>query len=302
MPKFDLLSPRLQGLLLMALAAALIAVTSLLAKALGRGMGGVELHPVQVSAGRFCFAFLTLLPFLLWQRPSFRGAPWPVHVGRSFFGWIGVSFLFAAAAQMPLADANAISFLSPIVTMALSIPFLGEKVGPKRWSAAALSLFGALVLTRPGTEAFQPAAILALLSAFFMGVEVIFIKKLSDGEPPLRILAINNGIGASISIAVAVFFWTAPSGFQWGLLIALGMTMVTAQFCFIQSMKRADASFVIPLLYATPVFAAIYDFALFGQALTLVSTAGIALIVTGALILVRRERAAKLRAQQETRT
>ncbi len=281
----------------MALAAALIAVTSLLAKALGKGLGGSELHPVQVSAGRFCFAFLTLMPFLLWCRPGFHGAPWPTHIGRSFFGWIGVSFLFAAAAQMPLADANAISFLSPMVTMALSIPFLGEKVGPKRWGAAALALFGALVLTRPGTEAFQPAAILALLSAFFMGVEVIFIKKLSNGEPPLRILAINNGIGAGISILVAAFFWREPSLLQWQLLIALGITMVTAQFCFIQSMKRADASFVVPLLYATPVFAAAYDFALFGQPLSALSAAGIALIITGALILVRRERAAKLRAK-----
>lgn len=297
MPTLRPLSPRVQGLLLMLCAAALIAATSLMAKALGRGLGGVELHPAQVSAGRFCFAFATLLPILIWVRPSFRSVPWPVHLGRSFFGWIGVSFLFAAAAQMPLADANAISFLSPIVTMALSIPFLGEKVGPKRWSAAALSLFGALVLTRPGTEAFQPAAVLALLSAFFMGIEVIFIKKLSDGEPPLRILAINNGIGASISLTVAAFFWIAPSPSQWLLLAALGMTMVTAQFCFILSMKRADASFVIPLLYATPVFAALYDFAVFEQPLTALSALGVAIIITGALILVRRERAAKLRAR-----
>lgn len=299
MPKEISVSPRVQGLLLMLCAAALIAVTSLMAKALGRGLGGPELHPAQISAGRFCFAFATLIPVLLWARPSFRGAPWRVHVGRSFFGWIGVSFLFAAAAQMPLADANAISFLSPIVAMALSIPFLGEKVGPKRWSAAALSLFGALVLTRPGTEAFQPAAVLALLSAFFMGIEVIFIKKLSNGEPPLRILAINNGIGAAISVSVASFFWIAPSQSQWFLLIALGMTMVTAQFCFILSMKRADASFVIPILYATPVFAALYDFAVFDQPLTILSVIGIAIIVTGALILVRRERAAKLRAQAQ---
>lgn len=301
MPTRFSVSPRVQGLLLMLCAAALIAVTSLMAKALGRGLGGVELHPAQISAGRFCFAFATLIPILCWLRPGFRGAPWRVHIGRSFFGWIGVSFLFAAAAQMPLAEANAISFLSPIVAMALSIPFLGEKVGPKRWSAAALSLFGAMVLTRPGTDAFQPAAVLALLSACFMGIEVIFIKKLSNGEPPLRILAINNGIGAGISFAVAVFFWTAPSPLQWFLLIALGMTMLTAQFCFILSMKRADASFVVPLLYATPVFAALYDFAVFDQPLTALSAIGIAIIITGAFILVRRERAAKLRAHaQET--
>jgi drug/metabolite transporter (DMT)-like permease len=293
MPKPFSVSPRVQGLLLMICAAALIAATSLMAKALGRGLGGPELHPLQVSAGRFCFAFATLIPIVLWVRPSFANTVWPLHIGRSVSGWIGVSFLFAAAAQMPLAEANAISFLSPIVTMALSIPFLGERVGPRRWGAAAIALLGAMVLTRPGTEAFQPAALIAAMSALFMGIEVIFIKKLTNGEPPLRILAINNGIGATISLIAASFFWITPSPAQWLVLIALGMTMVTAQFCFIQSMRRADASFVIPLLYATPVFAAIYDFELFDQPLTAVSALGIALIICGALILVWREKVAK---------
>ena len=281
------------GALLMVLSCALIAATTLMAKALGRGIDGAELHPLQVSAGRFCFAFLALLPLVAWQRPTFRGAAWPVHLGRSLCGWAGVTCLFAAAARMPLADATAISFLSPLITMLLAIPLLGERVGPWRWGAAGLAFCGALILVRPGSSAFQAAALIALAAAFFMGLEAILIKRLSGREPALRILTINNAIGATVSLTAASLVWVPPSPAQWGLLATLGVTMVLAQSLFIQSMKRAEASLVISFFYVTLVFAAAYDFAVFGDLPTAVSLAGAGFIVGGGLLLAWREHRAR---------
>ena len=280
----------LTGAALMVVCCALIAVTTLIAKVLGRGVEGAALHPLQVSAGRFCFALMVLLPILAWVRPSLRGAAWPVHVGRALCGWAGVSCMFAAAALMPLADATAISFLSPLFTMLLAIPLLGERVGPWRWAAAGTSLAGALVLIRPGTDAFQAAALIALTSALFMGMELILIKRLTGGEPPLRILAINNGIGTTVALAAASFVWIWPTPAQWALLAMLGATMVTAQTLFIQAMRRGDASFVAPFFYATLVFAAVYDFLVFSVLPTAFSLAGAVLIVAGAALLAWRER------------
>ncbi|MCG8595787.1 MAG: DMT family transporter [Kiloniellales bacterium] len=277
------------GALLMVVCCALIAATTLMAKALGRELGGAALHPLQVSAGRFCFAFLALLPVVAWQRPSFRGAAWPVHLGRSLCGWAGITCLFAAAARMPLADATAISFLSPLITMLLAIPLLGERVGPWRWGAAGLAFCGALILIRPGTGTFQAVALIALSAAFFMGLEAILIKRLSGREPALRILAINNAIGAAVSLSAAALVWTAPSPAQWALLAVLGVTMVLAQSLFIQSMKRAEASLVISFFYVTLVFAAFYDFAVFGDLPTAASLAGAGFIVGGGLLLAWRE-------------
>lgn len=280
----------LTGAALMMLCCALIAVTTLIAKVLGRGVDGLALHPLQVSSGRFFFALVVLLPILAWVRPSFRGAAWPVHAGRAFCGWAGVSCMFAAAAMMPLADATAISFLSPLFTMLLAIPLLGERVGPWRWAAAGISLAGAVVLIRPGTDAFQVAALIALASALFMGMELILIKRLTGGEPPLRILAISNSIGTTISLTAATFVWIWPSPAQWALLATLGATMVSAQAVFIQAMRRGEASFVAPFFYATLVFAAVYDFLVFSVLPTAFSVAGAALIVAGAALLAWRER------------
>lgn len=280
---------------LMLAACACIAATTLMAKALGRGIGGEPLHPLQVSAGRFAFALLTLAPILAWARPSLAGAAWPVHIGRTLCGWAAVSTMFAAAAAMRLADATAISFLSPMVAMVLAIPLLGERVGPWRWGAAAVALLGALVLIRPGAQAFQPMALVALASAAFMGMETVLIKRLTGGrdragEPALRILAINNSIGAAVAIAAASFVWLWPSPTQWVLLAAIGAVMVTAQSLFIQAMRRGDASFVVPFFYATLVFAAGYDLVAFGEIPTAHSLAGAVLIVAGAVVLAWRER------------
>ena len=276
-------------------ASALIAVTSLLAKALGLGIEGPPLHPMQISAGRFFFAFLALVLLLPWLRPSFAGTAWGLQASRSLFGWLGVSCLFAAAARMPLADATAISFLSPPVTMLAAILFLGDRVGVVRWSAAAISLVGAVILIRPGTSAFQPAAVIALAAALFMGLEAVLIKRLTTTEPPVRILLVNNAFGSLIACSAAAMVWITPGAAQLGLMALLGVTMLTAQSLFIQAMKGAEASYVIPFFYATLVFATLYDYLLFGALPDGWGAAGAVIILTGSLLLALRDQKARAR-------
>jgi drug/metabolite transporter (DMT)-like permease len=269
-------------------ASALMAVTSLLAKALGRGVHGPELHPLQVSAGRFCFALLALSVVGLWLRPQMRGAAWGLNAARTLCGWLGVSCMFAAAARMPLAEATAITFLSPLATMALAIPLLGERVRPMRWLAAGIAVAGALILIRPGAATFQPAALIAFAAALFMGIEVVFIKQLTAREPPIRILLVNNAIGALISATAAALVWIAPSPAQWAMLGLLGVVMACAQGLFIQAMKAAEAGHVVPVTYATLVFAALYDLSVFGDFPDALSQIGMLIILAGLLLLALR--------------
>lgn len=276
-------------------AASLVAATTLMAKVLGQDLLGEPLPGFMVSAGRFAFAWLALLPVVAVMRPSFEGTRWRLHAARSVAGWATVTCIFTAAALMPLGDATAISFLNPLIAMVLAIPLLGERVGPWRWGAAGMAVIGALVLIRPGMSAFQPAALIALGAALFGAFEVIFIKMLTgrtegEGEPAIRILFVNNSIGAVVSFCVALSVWQWPTPNQWLVLAAIGVTMVTAQSLFVQAMKRADASYVIPFFYAALVFAALYDAAVFAVIPVPLSILGAALIVTGAIVLVWRER------------
>lgn len=274
--------------LLIVCAGALIAWTSVIAKAVGNGWGGEELHPLTVTAGRFSFAFLALAPVLVVRWPGVEETAWRTHAMRVCAGVSGVTLLFAAAAAIPLADANAISFLAPAITMVLAVIVLGERAN-RRTLPAAVAFCGALILTRPGTDAFRPEALLAVAAAVALGAEMLFIKQLADREPPLRILAISNGFGSLLSLAAAVVIAEVPSVRQLAALAVLGVSMLMAQALFIAALQRSDASAVAPFLYLVPLYAAGYDWLLFDEVPGAVSIVGVAVIIVGAAWLARRE-------------
>lgn len=284
------------AVLLMLCATAFIAATTLLAKALGTDALGPALHPLQISHGRFLFAWIAIVTVVAALRPRLSKPDFKTHGLRTVCGWLGVTLMFAAAARIPLSDATAISFLNPIFGMILAIPFLGERVGPMRWGAAAIAFVGALILIRPGSDAMQPAAFLALGAALVMGIELIFIKRLSRDEAPLQILLINNSFGLLIASVAVLAVWSAPTAAQWAALAGLGTAMACAQACFVNAMARADASFVTPFSYLTLVFAALYDAMIFGVLPRSTSILGASVIIAGAALLAWREQVNRRRA------
>lgn len=269
--------------------AGFIAGTTLMAKAVGTDALGDPLHPLQVSHGRFLFAWMTIATTLAVLRPRLTRPDFRTHLARTLCGWTGATLMFAAAAMIPLADATAITFLNPMFCMLLAIPLLGERVGPWRWLAAAIAFTGAMVLVRPGSETMQIGALVALGAALAMGLELIFIKRLSGRERPLQILFVNNSIGLGIATLAVLWVWQPPTPAQWAALATLGVLMAAAQACFVNAMARADASFVTPFSYLTLVFAALYDFALFGVVPLPLSLLGAGVILTGAALLMWRE-------------
>ena len=272
---------------MMLLAACAMGTASLLAKTLGTGEA--PLHAFQISAGRFGFALLALGLAAALLRPRITAPDLPLHTLRVLLGWAGVTCLFFAVARMPLADATAISFLNPVIAMLLAIPLLGERPGRWRWGTVAAAFAGAVLLLRPGGEAIQPAALIALAAALFMGAEVIAIKRLTARERPFQILIVNNCIGALIAGSVAAFVWTAPTARQWLMMAGVGLSVVAAQVCFLQAMRAAEASFAMPFFYATLVVAALWDLALFGVVPDTLSVLGAAIIIAAASVLAWRE-------------
>jgi drug/metabolite transporter (DMT)-like permease len=287
----------------MVTATAFIAVTTLLAKAIGTGAFGAPLHPLQVSHGRFLFALMGLSVAMAVLRPRIEAPHWRLHVGRTAFGWGGVTLMFASVAFIPLSDATAISFLNPVVAMVLAIPLLGERVGPVRWLAAMIALAGALILLRPSAAGIQPAALLPLGAAVLLGMEVIFIKKLAGRERPFQILLINNTIGVLIASVAVINVLQAPTLSQWIALAGIGFAMAAAQTCFVNAMARADASFIAPFSYGTLIFATLYDWAIYHAVPDGISLLGAITILVGGVILAWREgRARRIMPLGDTRS
>lgn len=281
-------NPALAALLIV-VACAFIATTTLFAKALGTDQFGAPLHPFQISFGRFLFAFLILSMAALVVRPTLQRPHLGLHLARTTSGWAGITLMFASVAYIPLADATAISFLNPVFGMILAIPLLGERVGKWRWLAAGIAFVGAMILLRPTPASFQPAALLALEAAVALGLELNFIKKLTGREGPFSILLMNNTIGLCIAGVAVSFVWQSPSASQWALMAGVGCAMAVAQACFVNGMARADASFVAPFGYATLIFAAMFDIAFYGVIPDAITTLGAGIIIAGALLLAWRE-------------
>lgn len=274
---------------LILMASAMIAVTTLLAKALGTGAVGPALPALQISHGRFLFAFLVIAGAVVILRPQFGRVHWRLHLGRTSLGWGGVTLMFASVAFIPMTDATAISFLNPVFCMVFAIPLLGERVGRWRWLAAAIALCGALILLRPSPSSFQPAALLALSAAMVMGGELVLIKLLSGREMPIQVLFFNNLLGLGIATLAVLPVWQAPTPPQWAALAGIGVFMAGAQACFVNAMARAEASFVAPFSYATLVFATFYDGLVFRDWPDAISFTGAGVILAGALLLAARE-------------
>ena len=275
--------------LLIAVACAFIAATTLIAKTLASAQFGAPLHPFQVVFGRFFFAFLSFAVVAVLLRPDLQRPHLGLHVARTLGGWAGLTLMFASVAHIPLADATAISFLNPVFGMIFAIPLLGERVGKWRWSAALIALVGAVILLRPTPDSFQPGALFALAAAVILGFELNVIKKLTGRENPFSILVVNNAIGVAIASLAVVWVWIWPTPMQWALMAGLGCAMAVAQTCFVNAMARADASFVAPLTYGTLIFAAVYDVLFYDVIPDGVTILGASIIVAGALLLAWRE-------------
>lgn len=274
---------------IMVVATACMAGTTFLAKAIGSGALGEPLHPLQVSHGRFLFAWLALAGLVAALRPALSAVNLKLHFVRTLCGWGGVTLMFAAVALIPLPDATAISFLSPVVTMLLAIPLLGERVGRWRWAAAGIAMLGAVILLRPGAGAIQIGALLAVGAALALGLEAIFIKRLTGLEPSIQTLFLNNSLGLAIASVAVLPVWVWPTGWQALALAGIGLLMVCGQALFLQALRRADASFVAPLFYLTLLFATLYDFWGFGLMPDATSLVGGAVLVAGAALLAWRE-------------
>ena len=136
---------------------------------------------------------------------------------------------FLSYKLLPLSDAVALGLSGPIFLTVLSIPFLGEKVGIRRWSAVIVGFLGVLLMTRPGAGALQLAAFVPLIAAVFYALAMISIRRLSASEPSTVIVFYFTLFATLIALSTsqldhlgAGYAWVWPQGWQWGSVLLIG--------------------------------------------------------------------------------
>jgi drug/metabolite transporter (DMT)-like permease len=190
--------------------------------------------------------------------------------------------------SLPLAEAAAIGFASPVLITLLSVLFLRERVSLRRWGAVALGLAGVLIVVQPGTAAFQPAALFTLASALAWAFGAILTRSMS-AAPAGTTLFWTAGSGLAVLTVLLPFEFKPPSGQQLGLGVALGVIATGGQMLMVQAYRFAPASLLAPFTYSQLLYAAIYGYLLFGVLPDLATAAGGVVIAASGLMAARSQ-------------
>jgi drug/metabolite transporter (DMT)-like permease len=192
--------------------------------------------------------------------------------------------------RLPLADATAMTFLAPLFIMAISVPVLGERVGMRRWIAAAVGLAGVLLIVRPGSGAFHAAAFLPVGSAVLWACTVVATRMMSDTERPQTTLVWSAVTGFVFLSAIVPFDWVAPDMTDLFYGAVIGIASTVGQWVMIRGYGKADASVLAPFSYTQLIWASAFGLLVFGVLPGPWTIAGAAIIAGSGLYIAHRER------------
>jgi drug/metabolite transporter (DMT)-like permease len=204
---------------------------------------------------------------------------------------LGSSLFFISGLRyLPIAEASATGFVSPLFVTALSIVFLSEKVGVRRWLATAIGLLGVLIILRPGSSAFHPAAFFPIVSALAWAATLIMTRMMSGREHAITIMTYSSIAGVAILSVLVPFAWVTPSWQAIAFGVLIGVFSTAGQWIVVLAFRYADASVLAPFSYTQLLWVSILGFLIFGELPDVWTVIGAAFIVGSGLYTAHRER------------
>jgi drug/metabolite transporter (DMT)-like permease len=214
---------------------------------------------------------------------------------------------FLGLAAMPLADAVAIFFISPLVITVFSVIFLGETVGIRRWAAIAVGFVGVLIMMRPGTAAFQVASFLPLVAAFcYAGLHII-TRRIGGTESAATMAFYIQIVFIAVCVAMGLVIgdgrfgnqsdpslefllraWSWPLPADYGLFVVIGVGVAVAGYLISQAYRVTEASFVAPFEYLALPLSVAWGILLFGEFPDFWDYVGMSLIFGSGLFTILR--------------
>lgn len=216
---------------------------------------------------------------------------WKLEIlrGACLLGTTGCNFL--AMRYLPLTVTSAILFTSPLLICAMSGPLLGETVGWRRWLAIGVGFVGILVIVRPGSEAFQPTALLSVGAAIFLALFSILTRKLAGVDSAATQQFFAGATPVVLLAPVAFTDWVWPSQpISWIAFLAMGAAGLGGHFLNSVAHRFASPAALAPFSYLTLVYLSIASWLIFNQPPDQLFILGAAIIIASGLYIWLRER------------
>ena len=254
-----------------------------------RHLGG-DLEPIVVVFFRCFFGIIAVVPFLVGSGFGSLKTKHPtLHIIRGLLAVVGMCCWFYGINLMPMAQAVALSFTSPLFASIAAVILLGEVMRARRWSATLIGFFGTLIVLRPGFEEFSTGSLLILTGALLMAVNQVMVKYLSGRDHPNAIVFWLVFLVFPLSAAPAVVMWETPAGIQWLWLIGLGLIATVGHQSMVRAFALADATAVVPFDFLRLPFVALLGFMAFGEVPDLWTWVGATIIVSSCVYIAHRE-------------
>jgi drug/metabolite transporter (DMT)-like permease len=250
-----------------------------------RMVGGAS--PLFIAWGRYAFSVVPLLffvPMLYGWRRLATAQP-RVQFARGITLIVATISMFTGLRLLPLADAYALSYCSPIIVALLARYAFAERLGRRQWTALAIGLVGVLITIRPAFAQAGGAIVFPLLMAASYGTYQVLTRTARRTDDALVCVFYASLVGAVVLTAVLPSVWSPIPLAYWVSFMAMGALGMIGHWLLAVAANRASPSLLAPLSYVQLAYAALLDLALFGLIPDRWTIVGSAVIVLGGLLL-----------------
>jgi S-adenosylmethionine uptake transporter len=250
---------------------------------------------LQIAFLRFAFGMVGAVAYALWTRPGRPTRDATLYNGlRAGLVVLTATSFFFALSLLPLADAIALSFISPVLTALMGTLILGERLDWRIAVALVAGFLGMLLIvggklgsTGVGPEVLIGAAAV-LLSAVAYSLNIIMLRHRATRDPLAQIILFQNAGPTLILLLPALWVWVTPGLADLGQFAICGTLGVVAHTMLAHAFARIEAAKLAPIGYVTLVWGVLFGFLFFAEVPGLATLSGAAMIVIGTLITQRR--------------
>lgn len=202
---------------------------------------------------------------------------------------IGMICGFYAFTVLSLAEAYSLLFASPLLITALSVPFLGEKVGKRRWAAVVLGLIGVIIVLRPGLQPVSLGHIAGLTAAVANSIGAIVVRKVGREERSQTLILFPMVAVLLIMAMVMPGTYKPMPLLDLGVLALMGLLLIAGQMMVLNAYRNAPAALIAPMQYSQIIWAALFGFIFFSEIPDIWVATGSLLIISSGVFVVWRE-------------
>ena len=239
----------------------------------------------------FLFAFVILInsqkkkSVILVSKSKFRF----IQLVRGSILAIEMCFAHYLFLKMGLIETHAIFASGPLMVAVLSVFFLNEKVGWRRWTAIIIGFIGILIILRPGTKVFDPLSLIALGCAFAFAVYQILTRYVSREDSSDTSLFYTGLTGFILLGLIGPFFYTSINNYDWILILTVCILGAGGHYLMINAFKFSEASLLQPFTYLHLVFVSIIGVVIFDEVLEFEVLIGSGIVISAGLFTFWRE-------------